>query len=39
MTLFTNDLYRNLGIGFVIGTLAAAFSNPDIAQSVNALVA
>ncbi len=38
MNLFSNELYRNFGIGFLIGAVAVAFSNPAIMQSVTALV-
>lgn len=39
MTLFSSDLYRNFGIGFLIGGVAVALTNPTIVQSVIAFVA
>ena len=30
MTLFRNDLYRNLGFGFAIGALAVVLANPAL---------
>ncbi len=39
MTLFTNDLYRNFGIGFLFGAIAVAFSNPELMRALTALVA
>lgn len=38
MTLLRNDLYRNLGLGFVLGALGVVISNPSLAQAVVALV-
>lgn len=30
MTLFRNDLYRNLGLGFMLGALAVVLANPAL---------
>jgi len=30
MTLFKNDLYCNLGLGFVLGTFAVVLANPAL---------
>ena len=38
MGLLKNDLARNLGLGFVLGTLAVMLANPALAQVVGALV-
>lgn len=38
MTLFKNDLYRNLGLGFVLGALGAVVANPALTQAVATLV-
>ena len=38
MALMTNDLYRNLGIGFLLGALGVVFTNPALAQAMTALV-
>lgn len=35
MTLFRNDLYRNLGFGFLLGAVGVVLTNPAL---VNALV-
>ena len=38
MTLFNNDLYRNLGLGFLLGALGMVIVDPSLAQAVAALV-
>jgi len=38
MKLFRNDLYRNLGFGFLLGAVGVAIANPALAQAVTALV-
>ena len=38
MALMTNDLYRNLGLGFLLGALGVVLTNPSLAQAVTALV-
>lgn len=38
MTLVKNDLYRNLGLGFLLGTLAVVLTNPALTQAIAALV-
>ncbi len=38
MALFKNDLYRNLGLGFLLGALGVMIANPALAQAVTALV-
>jgi hypothetical protein len=38
MTLFKNDLYRNLGLGFLLGALGMVIANPALTQAVTALV-
>lgn len=30
MTLFKNDLYRNLGLGFLLGTFGVMLANPAL---------
>ena len=30
MAIVTNDLYRNLGIGFLLGTIGLVLSNPAL---------
>ena len=39
MPLFTSDLYRNFGIGFLLGGIAVALTNPGLGQSVTTLFA
>lgn len=38
MPLVKNDLYRNLGLGFLLGALGVVLTNPALAQAVTALV-
>jgi len=38
MTLVKNDLYRNLGLGFLLGAIGVVLTNPALAQAVTALV-
>ena len=38
MKLLKNDLYRNLGFGFLLGAIGVAIANPALAQAVTALV-
>lgn len=38
MALVKNDLYRNLGLGFLLGALGMVLTNPSLAQVVTALV-
>ena len=38
MSLIKNDLYRNLGVGFLLGALGVVIANPALAQVVTALV-
>jgi hypothetical protein len=38
MALVTNDLYRNLGLGFVLGAIGVVLTNPVLAQAVTAFV-
>jgi hypothetical protein len=38
MTLFKNDLYRNLGFGFLLGAMGVVIANPALTQAVAALV-
>ena len=39
MTLFTPDLYRDFGLGFLAGAIIVAFSNGgEIASAVGALI-
>lgn len=38
MGFFRSDLFRNLGLGFLMGALGVAIANPMLAQSVTALV-
>lgn len=38
MALVTNDLYRNLGLGFLLGAIGVVLTNPALAQAVTALV-
>ena len=38
MTFLKNDLYRNLGLGFVLGALGVVLANPALAQAVTAIL-
>lgn len=38
MALLKNDLYRNIGLGFLLGALGVVLSNPALAQAVAAIV-
>ena len=38
MALVKNDLYRNLGLGFLFGALGMVIANPSLTQVVTALV-
>jgi hypothetical protein len=38
MTFLKNDLYRNLGLGFLLGALGVVLANPALAQAVTALI-
>lgn len=38
MSFLKNDLYRNLGFGFLLGALGVVIANPALAQAVTALV-
>lgn len=38
MALVTNDLYRNLGLGFLLGAIGVVLTNPALTQAVTALV-
>lgn len=38
MTLFKNDLYRNFGIGFLVGGAIVAWTNPALKASLLAVV-
>ncbi len=38
MTVLKNDLYRNLGLGFLLGAIGVVLTNPSLAQAVTALV-
>ena len=39
MTLFNHDLFRQFAIGFAIGGVAVAISNPGVFASIGALIA
>ena len=39
MALFTSDLYRNFGIGFLLGGIAVALTNPGLGHAVTTLFA
>lgn len=39
MPLFTTELYRNFGIGFVLGGIATAALNPALFSAIVAFVA
>lgn len=34
MAFLKNDLYRNLGLGFILGTIGVVLANPAMAQSI-----
>lgn len=34
MTLFTNDLYRNLGLGFLMGAFGVVLANPALVSTL-----
>ena len=34
MTLIKNDLYRNLGLGFVLGAIGVILSNPGFVTAL-----
>lgn len=34
MAIFKNDLYRNLGLGFMMGAIAVAITNPALAAAI-----
>lgn len=34
MTLIKNDLYRNLGLGFLLGTFAVILANPALVSAI-----
>ena len=34
MSVLKNDLYRNLGLGFVMGAIAVAIANPALAAAI-----
>lgn len=38
MALLKNDLYRNLGLGFLLGTIGMVLADPSLANAVAALV-
>lgn len=38
MALMKNDLYRNLGVGFLLGAIGVVLTNPALAQVVTTLV-
>jgi hypothetical protein len=38
MALLKNDLYRNLGLGFLLGAIGVVLANPALSQAVTALV-
>ena len=39
MPLFTTDLYRNFGIGFLLGGIAVALTNPGLGHAFTTLFA
>ena len=39
MPLFTSDLHRNFGIGFLLGGIAVALTNPGLGHAVTTLFA
>ena len=39
MPLFTSDLYRNFGIGFLFGGIAVALTNPGLNHALATLFA
>lgn len=34
MTLFKSDLYRNLGLGFILGALGVILANPALLAAI-----
>ena len=34
MTLFKNDLYRNLGLGFLMGAVGVVLANPALVSTL-----
>lgn len=34
MTLIKNDLYRNLGLGFLLGAIGVALANPGLVATL-----
>lgn len=38
MMLMNNDLYRNLGLGFVLGALGVVLANPALAQALTGIL-
>ena len=34
MTLIKNDLYRNLGLGFLLGTIGLVLTNPGLVTAL-----
>ncbi len=34
MTLFKNDLYRNLGLGFLLGAFGVVLANPALVATL-----
>ena len=38
MTLVKNDLFRNLGLGFLLGAIGVVLTNPALSQVVTSLV-
>ncbi len=38
MKLLRNDLYRNLGLGFVLGALGVVLANPALAQAMTGIL-
>lgn len=38
MALVKNDLFRNLGLGFLLGAIGVVLTNPALSQAVTTLV-
>ena len=38
MNLFSNDLYRNFGIGFLLGGIGVALTNPGLNAAITAVL-
>lgn len=34
MAFLKNDLYRNLGLGFILGAIGVVIANPAMAQAI-----